>query len=241
MFIFGRQKSARFYSQLRESRKTLPAIKIEIVKKTTLILVLLFAFKSFSQEFEGQIKYDISFKSVDGGKLSNEDLVRKTVGRKSVFVTKKGAYKQITDSNFMALQIYNPDQGKLYYQNDTESDTINYKDVLKWNNENYEYEYEIVKNADTILGYICDKLIQRSKIGEQDFYYNSKLKLNPIHFKNFIAFEKNKVTEIMKSVFLRSDMRFKNLILSYLATEINESKISDETFNLPKGKVIIEN
>ena len=197
-------------------------------------MIILISFKSLSQEFEGEITYAISAKS----KINIPAELLEMIGNKSIFITKKGAYKQITNSTFMALQIYIPNEGKLYYKNNIESDTLLFKDVQKFENE--VYEYEIVKNADTILGYVCDKLIQKSKSMQQDFYYNSSLRLNPIHFKNFTAFEKNKVSEIIKSLYLRSDVIYQNLVISSVAVEIKRKEIDDIEFSLPQKQIIVK-
>ena len=206
------------------------------MKTVLIIIIFLTSFNSFSQDFEGEIKYVISAKTKFDVKIPMK--LENSIGSTSTLLTKRGAYKQETNSTFMAFQIYLPNEGKLYYKNTIESDTLRVKDVQKF--ENQIYEYEIIKNADTILGYICDKLIQKTNSTQQDFYYCSDLKLNPIYFKDFVAFEKNKVTEIMKSVYLRSDLIYPNLTISYTAVEVKRRKIKDEEFNLPKNQIIVK-
>lgn len=212
------------------------------IKKLFLIIITLFSLITYSQDFEGKIEYKITCIKNNKEVIDSPEFI-KFMGDKSTFVTKKGSYKQITNSYISSFQLYDPNKNKLYLKNNrntTESDTLFSVDVSKM--KNTKFEYEIIKNADTILGHICNKLIIKphSNLIQQDYYYSSDLKLNPKYFKNFSAFDKNKITDLMKSVFLRLDFHFKDFILNMTAIDIQKIEISDSEFTLPSYKLLVE-
>lgn len=220
-----------------QSRK--PLMKI---KKLFTFTIILFSLMTYSQDFEGKIEYKITCIKNNKEVIDSPEFI-KFIGDKSTFITKRGSYKQITNSSLNSFQLYDPNKNKLYLKNNRdsiESDTLFFVDVSKMKNTNFEYE--IIKNADTILGHICNKLIIKahSNVIQQDYYYSSDLKLNSKYFKNFTAFDKNKITDIMKSVFLKLDFHFNDFTLNMTAIDIQKIAISDTEFTLPPHKLLIK-
>jgi hypothetical protein len=208
------------------------------MKKTLLIIIFLFSIQVFSQDFKGIIKYETSFeKLVENNAINIEDL-KAFLGINSTFITKNGSYKQISEGKFMSFQLYKPNQSKLYYKDLIEADTLYFKDVKK--HDNTKFEYEIIKNADTILGYVCHKLIYKTKDSESHYYFAPELKQNPKYFKNYKFENKDKLVELTKSIYLRYDLFFNGLKIKSTATSIERKKIKDNEFEIPKNQIIVE-
>ncbi len=202
------------------------------------IIIFLFSIQIFSQDFEGIIEYENSYeKLVENDAIKIEDL-KAFLGTKSKFVTKKGAYKQISEGKFMSYQLYKPNQSKLFYKDLINADTLYFKDLKKY--ENTEFEYEIIKNADTILGHVCHKLIYKTKDTEEHYYFAPDLKQNPKYFKDYKFGNKDKLTELTKSINLRYDLFFNGLKIKSIATEIKRQNIEDSEFEIMKNQIIAE-
>jgi len=210
------------------------------MKKLQIILIFLISNITFSQDFEGIIEYENSYSKINEENPINLKDLENFLGIKSTFITKEGFYKQISEGKYMSFQIYNPSESRLYYKDLIESDSLFIKDLTKF--DNTEFEYEIKKNADTILNHICDKLIYKKQDQniEEHYYFTTKYKQNPEYFKNFTFGNKNKLSELMKSVYLRYDVFFNGIIISSVATEIKEQKIEDKEFEIPKNSILKE-
>ena len=208
------------------------------MRKIVTSFILLISISVYSQDFEGKIEYKLSYYQKDSKAIIDSPEIIKLLGDTSTFITKKGFYKQITNSQYMAFQLYDPKENRLYMKSKIESDTLFY--IVTSKIKNTKFEYEIIKNADTILGHVCDKLSVRDSVGKQDYYFANDLKVSPEYFQNFTAFNKNKITDIMKSVFLRVDYYFINFIARMEATVIIETKENNEEFLLPPHKILLE-
>lgn len=202
------------------------------------LIILLTSTLSFSQDFEGVINYDITFEKIGENNSINIKELEEFIGTKSKFITKNGAYKQLSEGKFMAFQIYNASESKLYYKDIIESDTLYFKDLTKF--ENTEFEYEIIKNADTILNHVCHKLIYKTAELEEHYYFSPDLKQSPKYFQNFTVGNKNKLTELMKSVYLRYDVIYYGISIKSIATEIKIQKINDTEFGTPMNSILKE-
>jgi hypothetical protein len=135
------------------------------MKKMIVSIVLIFSFSVSAQDFEGKIKYKISYYQKDNETLIESPELIRLLGDSSIFITKKGSYKQVTNSHYMAYQLYDPLENRLYIKNETESDTLFY--IVGSKIKNTKFEYEIIKNADIILGHVCDKLNVKDDLGQQ--------------------------------------------------------------------------
>ena len=208
------------------------------MKKLQTIILILISTITFSQDFEGIIEYKITYENLNEQNKVDIKGMENFLGTKSIFTTKKGAYKQISEGQYMSFQVYKPNDAKLYYKDFIESDTIYFKDLKKF--DNTEFEFEIIKNADTILNHICDKLIYKTDQTEEHYYFSPDLKQNPKYFKDYSFGNKNKLTELTKSIHLRYDLFFNGILIKSVATEIKEQKIEDKEFEIPKNSILKE-
>lgn len=191
-------------------------------------------------DFEGKVEYRLRFVP-DPGKNVDTLKLRKEIGEKSTFMVKQGAIKQINESDQMTLQLFLPKENRLYYTNRTEPGILYFYRCDKM--DNIDFKYEIVKNAATIEGYSCDKLIYTDKFVQIDYYFAPDLKMDPKYSKDYTFLNRNKITGIMKSVFLRQDFRMpgeNDFTLITEAVKVEKMKIDDKEFDKPKYEMIRE-
>ena len=188
-------------------------------------------------DFEGRIEYRLKFipnpdKNVDTIKLKKE------FGDKSIFMVKQGATKQVNDFNYMTQQLFLPKENRLYYTNRTEPDILFFYRCDKTDNK--DFTSKVIKNADTILGYVCNKLIYKDEFGQIDYYFAPELKMDPKYTKDYSFMNRNKITQIMKSVYLKQVYRTPEYTAITEAIKVEKTKIDDHEFDKPKRKMIRE-
>lgn len=171
-------------------------------------------------------------KNVDTLKLKKE------FGEKSTFIVKQGATKQINDFDYMTLQLYLPKENRLYYTNRTQPGILFFYRCDKM--ENRDFTYEVIENADTILGYSCNKLIYKDEFGQIDYYFAPKLKMDPKYTKDYTFLNRNKITQIMQSVYLKQVYRTPEYTAITEALKVEKMKIDDKEFDKPKHETIRE-
>ena len=86
------------------------------MKKLQTIILLLISTITFSQDFEGIIEYKITYENLNEQNKVDIKGLENFLGTKSIFTTKKGAYKQISEGQYMSFQVYKPNDAKLYYK-----------------------------------------------------------------------------------------------------------------------------
>ncbi|WP_274475704.1 hypothetical protein [Mangrovimonas aestuarii] len=188
------------------------------------------------QDFEGIIEYKLEYESKTST-ISVEDL-EKELGTKAITYFKNGNYMETTDSNFMNFQLYRHSDKRIYFKNKTDRDTLRYVSTVS--NVKEPFEYTIVKQSDTILGVVCDKLIINDNQGTKIFYYSSKLPLNPKHYENFNLFNKDDIVAIMEAVYLKMELEYPLFNVVMEAKNIDKKKLSSKYFEVPKYVAILE-
>lgn len=196
--------------------------------------ILLFALALFSsivifgQSFEGEIIYRNSLKSKNP-QMTDEQWTQ-MMGSKQVYFIKQGNYKSETNGTMSQWQIYNNKENKVYTK-------MSNSEIVLWNDASVISDEitksEIIKNAETILGYPCDELILTCKSGIQKYYYSSKLpvdiKLFENHkYGNWYDFLKNS-----KSLALKTVIETPQFTMETIATEVKPMKLDDRIFMLP--------
>jgi len=189
-------------------------------------------------DFEGRIEYRLKFIPNTGKNIDTLKL-REEFGEKSTFIIKQGAIRRTNESQQMALQLYLPKENRLYYTNKAQPEILFFYQCDKAGNK--DFTSKVIKNADTILGYSCDKLVYTDEFGQKiDYYFASELKMDPKYTKQYSFLNKNKIAEIMKSVFLRQEYKTADYTLITEAIKVEKTKIDDHEFDKPKRKMIRE-
>jgi len=152
---------------------------------TLIVIVVIFSSCSYSaKEFEGKIYYNTIVVKKPGINTTAFDSYPKS----SVYSYKNGKYRW--DYNDSSYQMSDPDRNftVLKYQN---NDTL-FKIICL--PQDTLLSYKLTKNADTICGYICDRLEAQVTSAifhgtlKRTYWFNSQLYAYPEHFRNDSSF-----------------------------------------------------
>lgn len=199
------------------------------------IISLISSFYSYSQSFEGRITYSNFYQS----KMSNvsDEQLSQMMGSKQDFYIKGGKYKSIVNGTSLEFLLYLPESNKLYTK-------MPNSDVLLWSGaskNNDEILSTVVnKNADTVLGFVCDVVIFKCKSGIQKYYFNSKFsvdaKVYALHkAANWAAFLSIAGALPLKMILETEQFVFEGTAISY-----KQESIADEIFKLPSDTKMME-
>ena len=164
--------------------------------------------------------------------------LEKELGKNVTSYFKNGYYKEITNSNFMGFQLFRHEENKIYYKHSLKDDTLWYSSTIA--EHNIEFNYEIVENADTILGVSCDKLIYKDSSGTKSYYYSSEYSLDPEYYRNFTYYNKYEVLKLMRAIYLQFEMETALFKLKVTAINIKRKKLKDRIFRIPKHKQLVQ-
>ncbi len=189
-----------------------------------------FPLLSFCQDFEGIVEYEMTYFSKNA-KLKVANL-EKEMGTHSHVYYKNGFYKDITNSDYYALNIFRHDKSNIYYQHKND-DTLRVVSVIS--KEPIPLEYEIFEDAETILGVVCDKLVIKNKYGTKTYYYSSKYSQDPKFYKNYTISSKAKIAALMKAIYLKLEVESPYYNVTILAKKVIPMKLKKKEFEIPKG------
>lgn len=202
-----------------------------------IILITVFLFLNFTklacQSFEGIIEYKIEYKNINPG--LNAEEIKNTLGEKTMCFIKDGFYLEKTETEFMGFQLFRAQDSAIYYYNSSSDDTLFIQNTAV--TQKHSFEYSITQNADTILGYSCDKIEVEDKYGTISYYFNKSLALNPEYYRNYTLNNKHEIMKIMKSVYLRLEMSYPYFDINIIATRITPKKLKNKIFKLPEEKI----
>lgn len=187
-----------------------------------------------AQSFEGYIEYKIEY-TPKSNSITEKDLID-SGGDSTKTYYKNGYYLDICDSQFMSYQLFRHDKNAIFHKKRIESDTLVKVSTIA--NKNEKFEFEIHKNVDTILGYLCDKLIVNDSNVKTTYYYSSKLSIDPAFYKNLTVMNKNKIVEIMKSCYLRFVHENEYFIADAIAVKVKREVLNDKIFEIPEYKYL---
>ena len=107
-------------------------------------------------EFEGEIVYDTGGIEIFNEELSEEQII-KFFGNKTVTSFKPGGfYKDVSDAQKLAIQLWRSVDTSVYYFESQESDTV--LQFITNNDKRLQIKHKLTEKAATILGYSCDML-----------------------------------------------------------------------------------
>ncbi len=197
-----------------------------------LILITLASTFVFSQNFEGKISYQNTYKS----KLTNmtDQQFTDMLGSTQEYFIKNGDYKSVLNGKLMQWQIYNNAENKLYTKMSNSEKAI-------WNDASVQgdeiLKMEVNKNTIEILGSICDVIILTCKSGIQKYYFSSKIAVDAKLFVNHKF--GNWFDFISKSNALPLKIVVENaqFIMTSIANEVKSMQLNKNIFELPIGLI----
>ena len=177
-----------------------------------------------AQYFEGEIVYENSFRSklprLTAGKLAS------LIGDRQQYYIKDGHYKSLTNGGMIEMQLYDNATNRIYNKRPV-SDTLYWFDASV--NTDTLVSFQVRKNAEMILGNLCDELIMRTKTGITAFYYSSKYRLDGSKYRahgyNNWAFYTTKCGALPLKIVLEN----RQFRMESIAREVKSLKM-DESF-----------
>lgn len=197
------------------------------MKKITLLL-LLFCFSAFSQNFEGEIIYNVTYKSANP-QLKPEQLSA-MMGNTQTYSYSGGNYKSAVNGQMMQWQIYVKADNKLYSKMAT-SPSILWNDAAVQSDE--VISAKINKGVVEVLGYQCDELVLECKSGIQKYYFNSKLAVDPALFVKHKFGNWYDFVSRAKALPLKMIINNGQFEINSVATKVTPKKIDASVFALP--------
>jgi uncharacterized protein YjfI (DUF2170 family) len=197
------------------------------MKKTLILLMNLIALNCFSQQFEGKITYQNAYQSKEENTPS--EYLTQLFGNTHIVEIKNENYKLNANGELLQYQIFLSIENKLYTKLGA-SEKLGIKD-LKIAEEKVK-SVEVNRKSIEILTKTCDEFIVYCKNSTQKYFIESSLNINSEIFKtkNFnyrLAFLlKNKIIPL--KMIIEDNMG----ICESTATEINEEKIDESTFEI---------
>lgn len=198
-----------------------------------LLLFVLICTQVNAQLFEGEIVYQNSYVS----KMPNMSSERfgTLMGTRQDYFIKGNNYKSVFNGSYIKLQLYRGDENKSYALL-TKSDSLYWDDYGK--NKDVAITYEIKKNADTVMGIICDVITIKSAKSKASYAYNSKIGVDPKLFVQHAEGNWYYLISKTKALPLKTVFDTEQFTLTSVATAIKPDKLKSELFDLPdKNKI----
>ena len=198
-------------------------------KLTNCLFFFLFSATAFAQqpEFEGKLVYKTTLHSRNNnfpaGTLQRLLFVADSL---SVYV-KNGNYRR---SSIITDEFYIPKDQKVYIRFKG-IDTLFYRDYA----DDTSAVQIARKEMDTkrIAGFDCSAFVLATTGDTSRYLYASQLYANPEHTKNLLISHQNIIDEQTRSIWLESESKTTNYVLTNTCIRVQEEKVDDQIFALP--------
>lgn len=209
-------------------------------KLILLFFTLIFSLSTFCQDFQGIVTYKFEIKNPMPDRILDSLFISRIGGKSTmtqIYYYKDNKYKSVIKET-KTVQLYDPKTIRLYNYK-VESDTATWSDGTKYIDKIVEIER--IDEIENILGFDCQAIRIKSKMGETVFFFSNKYKLDAEKFKGHkYGFWEDYLKEtgalplkfVMKTAF--------SYIIS-TAIDIREENLSDNIFELPKFKHLTKN
>jgi hypothetical protein len=182
-----------------------------------------------TKEFEGVITYSHQVTAISPDYNTERDYGY--IGKESDFYYKAGKYKWLNQNAFMQMDMFrNADTVEFLQMAST--DTI----LFAKNNFSNEkiLDYKIMKNADTVLGQVCNVLILKAVSNGNEwtrrYSYSTNTSIDPNFFKNYKYNSTDFIYATIKALPLKIELIYKDRKITYTATNVQQKKIQDNFF-----------
>ena len=199
-------------------------------KNLTILLFLLGLLKISAQSFEGEIIYQLNYKSKVPS-ISDEQF-NEMMGTTQNYFFKEGNYKALMNGTGMEWQLYNNAENKLYNKL-ADSNMAYWIDASKEGNT--IQEVLINKKALKILGYECDEVIFVCKNGNEKYYFNSELSIDISLFENHALGHWFDYLKISGALPMMAYIETPECIIKSTAVKIDPKKLNSDIFKIPEG------
>lgn len=192
------------------------------------LFFLLLSVSVFAQNFEGEIIYNISYKS-STPQLKTEQLSA-MMGNMQTYSYKNGNYKSVFNGQVVQWMMYAKAENRIYSKMSTAS-TIYWNDASL--NDDTVISAKLNEGVVEILGYKCDEILLECKMGMQKFYFNSKLAVDPALFVNHKLGNWYDFVSRSKALPLKMEINNGQFEIISVATKVTPKKLENSLFALP--------
>lgn len=209
----------------------LTALRSMKTKKALLLFILFLIVLAGieAQSFEGKITYQNTYKSKLPS-VSSEQFTA-MMGNTQEYFIKSDKYKSVTNGSFSQWQLYVPSENRLYSK-------MSISDTLLWSdgsvNPDPMVSYEIKKGQGEVLGYKCDALVVKTKMGQVTYYFSKKIKVDASLYRNHEYGNWALLTGQANSLPLKIEMETPQFTLVSEAIEVKDMELEDSLFDLPE-------
>ncbi len=218
------------YSKYSVTNKTIHMPTILIVLITSLLNVA-----AINENFEGKITYQVHYHS----RIPNvsSDQLTAMMGTEQAFYYKAGNYKSAVNGTTMEYMLFIADSSKMYMKM-VNMDLLMWTDATK--NSDEILNTQLNKNVDTILGFVCDELIIKSKNSTQKYYFNSYFKIYPTESTNHKASNWFAYLSAAKALPLKMIIETEQFICESVATQYKKESITSNIVKIDPSLKIVQ-
>jgi hypothetical protein len=194
------------------------------------MVLIAFTTKASAQNFEGKIVYKNSFVSRIP-QLTDAQLTTLMGDRQEYYILNSD-YKSTVNGSYSQMQLFNHQENRIYHKLSS-SDTLYWIDAGKENDPVVSHTIERMK--ENILGYSCDVLTIKTQDGTMTYYFNEKLKIDPVLFKDHRYMNYGFIVSLTKALPLKVIAETKQFRMESVATEVIPQKLEKSFFGIPAG------
>lgn len=185
--------------------------------------------------FEGVLYSDVTYSSkIDT--ITAQEIFGKEYAKEVLYV-KSGFFKLNTSPSAVSMMLWRHTDPKIYFFKD-QKDTLWHMPASQ--NNSPDFKHFFIHGADTILGHICDALVIDYGATVLTYYYSPEFNLNPELYSDLTYNSKNKVMQLLKSPTLRLKIESAFGVIDSRVTKIEQKKLTDNVFDIPEHKVLLE-
>lgn len=179
--------------------------------------------------FEGKIVYQVTIHQKLEGADTN--LLRKMLGYTSSFYFKEGNFRQVYDNWRLEEETYIMPENRTYYKRDN-NDTFYWRPMDRPEPKMVEMTQQ--KNNERVMNIACEKLELIYPHMTKRLWYNpDTLSMDPVWFEKYLASDKHITAAIMKSLFLKCELDYPEVLVTLTAIRIEPQIINEHLFMIP--------
>ena len=199
-------------------------------KTLFLILSLFISQVAFSQTFfEGDIVYKFDLQKKDSS--FDETSIITYPAKTTIGIYKNGDWLQNPDDGIIEYSYFNHTDNKRYWKI-RGADTLLYE--LGDKNREPEIDSTLTLkteyNTDTVLGFVCNRLVIKTKDLNLTFIYTPSFAVSPSWYENTKIGFYNIIYGSIKAIYLKSIVETKDYVSTMTVQSIQQRKIFDKEF-----------
>jgi hypothetical protein len=197
------------------------------MKYIFLLSFLLVLSNAYSQNFEGEIIYSNHFTSKT--KNFTDEQLEAMIGSRQEYLIKGESYKSFLNGQSVTMQQYDYRTNRIYNKT-PKSDTLYWFDAST--NSDKVVSFELKKNAEKVLGNLCDVIIMKTQTGTTKIFYSSRYKIDSKIYENHHYSNWAFYVEKTQSLPLKTIVETNSFRMESTATEIKTLELGAVYFNI---------